>query len=347
MKSVGRFRLLGAAPFCLFFSSAFAQQPLPAPAAANPDIHLDVVVAGKSGPPVGNLQQQDFKVLDDNTAQPILSFQAVGGSQVPAEVFLVVDEVNTAFQNVAYERGQIDKFLRANGGQLAHPTTLVIFTDTGTQIQEKATTDGNALSAMLDHQAIGLRDIRRSTGIYGADERLQLSIQALQALVSKESGVAGRKLVLWISPGWPILSGPGIILDAKQQQGIFASVVQMSTVLRQNRITLYAIDALGVLEGPGRTYYYEDYLKGVTKPGEANIGDLSLQVLARQSGGMALSSSDVNGLLQQSVADLDSYYQITFRGRPAEKADEYHPIKVEVDKPGVTARTRMGYYAQP
>ena len=27
--------------------------------------------------------------------------------------------------------------------------------------------------------------------------------------------------------------------------------------------------------------------------------------------------------------------------------DEYHTLEVKVDKPGLTARTRTGYYAQP
>ena len=37
-------------------------------------------------------------------------------------------------------------------------------------------------------------------------------------------------------------------------------------------------------------FLYQDYVKGVSKPSQAVIGDLSLQALAEQTGGMALNS---------------------------------------------------------
>ena len=92
-------------------------------------IYLDVVVTPKSGPPVANLQQQDFVILDNKTPQHITSFQAFGGSQDPIQVVLVIDAVNISYESLAYEREQIDKFLRTNGGRLAAPTALAFFTE--------------------------------------------------------------------------------------------------------------------------------------------------------------------------------------------------------------------------
>ncbi len=107
-------------------------QSAPSPASR---IYLDVVVTPKSGPPVANLQQQDFVILDNKTPQHATSFQAFGGSQEPIEVVLVIDAVNISYQNLSFEREQIDKFLRANGGRLTQPTALAFFTDAGTQMQ--------------------------------------------------------------------------------------------------------------------------------------------------------------------------------------------------------------------
>jgi VWFA-related protein len=124
---------------------------------AQPDagkIYLDVVVTPKSGPPVAGLQQQDFTLFDNKTARPITSFKALGGPQAPVEVVLLVDAVNTDYQTVAYEREQIELFLKANDGHLAHPVSLAIFTDTGTQIQQAFSSDGNLLSAALDNFTI-------------------------------------------------------------------------------------------------------------------------------------------------------------------------------------------------
>jgi VWFA-related protein len=325
----------------------FAQhntQPTSAPPSR---IDLDVVVTPKSGPPVAGLQQQDFTIFDNKSPQRIASFQARSGSQDPVHVILVIDAVNTAYQTIAYERGQIDKFLRANGGRLAQPMTLAFFTDKGTQIEQGLSTDGNGLSESFDHYDIGLRDIRRSSQ-YQANDRFQLSMTALREIVEQAAKLPGRKMILWVSPGWPILSGPRIDLDYKQQNQIFSTVVGLSTQLRQARITLYSVDPLGSNEGVARTLYYQDFLKGVSKPSQVNVGDLSLQVLAVQSGGQALASSnDVGSLLEKCMADTQAYYELSFVPAQADRRDEYHNLLVQVAKPGLTARTRTGYYAQP
>jgi VWFA-related protein len=339
-----RFTLLAV---LLSATAAHAQQTTQLPAPASSEVQLDVVVTPKSGPPIAELRQQDFTVLDNKAPQSITSFKTMGGNDAPVKIIIVVDAVNAYYQTVAYERTEISKFLKANGGHLAHPTALAFFTDTGTQIQNNFTSDGNALDTVLDKYTIGLRTIQRSQGFYGANDRTQLSLNAIRSLAEREASTPGRKLVLWISPGWPILSGPGIQLDAKQQDQIFANVVNLSTQLRQNHVTLYSIDSIGANENLLRADYYQSFLKGVSKPGQTQIGDLSLQVLAVQSGGLALNSTGVSELLQRCVRDADAYYELTFASPRGDNKNEYHSLDVKVDKPGLTARTRAGYYAQP
>jgi VWFA-related protein len=331
---------------CLAAFSAAQQQTPPTPGAPS-TIDLDVVVTPKSGPPVADLQQQDFTVLDNKTPRQITSFHAVGGSQAPIHVIIVIDAVNVPYQSVAYTRGEIDKFLHANGGQLAYPTQLAFFVDKGMQIQGAFSTDGNELSTSLDQYAVGLRDIRRSSQWEGRD-RFQLSINALTSLVDSESKLPGRKMILWVSPGWPLLSGPGVRIDNKQQNQIFSLIVQLSTQMREGGMTLYNVNPIGASEGVGRTFYYQDFLKGISKPGQVALGDLSLQVIATQSGGLALfGSNDIGSFLQQCVADGKAYYELSFEPPTADHRDEYHHIEVRVAKPGLTVRTRDGYYLQP
>lgn len=346
----------------LFFAltvagTAIAQEPVsgaavePTQQVAPPDPHhiiLDTVVTPKSGLPVGGLQQSDFTILDNKVTQPIKSFQAFSGSQEPVEVVLLVDAVNTDYMRISYERQQIDNFLRANGGHLAHPTSLAIFTDTKTEMQPQTTTDGNALAAALDQSEIGLREIRRDSGFWGAEDRMTLSLQALQTVVSKEGPRPGRKVILWISPGWPYLSGAHVYLDGKQQQAIYAQIMSISTILRRAGITLYSVDPLGSGENPGYQFYYQEFLKGVSKPSQTAPGDLSLQVLAIQSGGLALTASnDIAGQIEHAIADLAAYYEISFDAPPGDQPNQYHQLEVRVDKPGVTAHTRTGYYSTP
>ncbi len=328
-------------------AAAPAQQNSPQVQAGGGKIYLDVTVSPKSGPPVADLQQQDFTLLDNNSPQAITSFAAVTGRQAPVQVVLVIDAINTDAREIGYERIQIDKFLRTDGGHLAFPVAIAVATDTGVKVAENFSSDGNALSAAMDHDQIGLRDIGRSAGFYGATERLQYSLQALSQLAVREPHQA-RKILLWVSPGWPLLSGPEVELDSKQQAGIFAQIVELSTQLREARVTLYNVNPIGAGESVFRGTYYEEFLKGVSKPSQVNLGNLGLQVLAIQSGGLALEfNNDLPALLQQCISDVAPYYEISFAAPTAEHPDEYHRIEIKVAKPGLIARTNQGYYAKP
>lgn len=332
---------------------AAGQQAGPAPLKTRKEpppphtIHLDVVVTSKSRGPVSGLQEKDFTVLDNKVAQPITSFAAYDGSQEPLEMIVLIDNVNSGFDIVAQERMGIEKFLRANDGNLAHPTALAILTDRGIETQQAYSHDGNGLANALDKYDTSLRIINRSAGVEGAAEQFEDSLKALRMLVTYESSRPGRKMILWVSPGWPLLSGPNINLSYQQQEGIFNDITWLSTQLRESQTTICNVNPLGVDEGPGQTFMYEQYLNGVTKPGDDQMANLALQVLATQTGGLVLSSSDIAASLKQCVADTGAYYRISFEPPPAKRRDVYHRVEVKVAQPGLTARTSTGYYAEP
>jgi VWFA-related protein len=337
-------RLLLMVPMLYGWSLAQESAAPPMPVT---DLHLDVVVTAKNGVPVAQLQQKDFTLFDNKAPQAITSFRALG-KEAPVEAIFVIDAVNLGAVAMSYERDQLNKFLLANGGELARPTSLAVLTDTGIEAQGGGTRDGKILAQSLDRIETGLRSVGRSTGFYGAEERLDISLKSFRLLLDQESKRPGRKLMIWISPGWPLLSGVRVDLTSKQQAGIFAEIVDLSTRLRQANVTLYAVDPLGTNEGMERRVYYQSFTKGISKPGQTDAGDLGLQVLATQSGGLVLNSSnDITALMKQAVDDASAFYEITFAPSPGEHAREYHSIDVRVDQPGLTARTRQGYYAQP
>jgi VWFA-related protein len=341
------------APACIFAQTpaSSAPQPANAPQSTN-KIVLDVVVnprSAYSAPPVANLSPSNFTLLDNKVPQPITSFRAVSrGQEPPTQVLLVVDAINAPYQSIAYARPQIDKFLQANGGHLAYPTSIVVANETGTQMQPVPSTDGNAVSAVFDKYEVGLRAIRRDAGFYGATDRVQVSLQSLSSLLARERATPGRKIILWISPGWALLSGPRVQLTYNQSRQIFAEIVDLSTQLRQSNTTLYSINPIGAGEGVMAVNYYQTFLKGIQKPSQAQIGDLGLQVLAVQSGGRSFNSdNDITGQLQAALADTTAYYELTFTPPPADHPDAFHQIDVKLNDSNLTARTRNGYYALP
>jgi VWFA-related protein len=155
--------------------------------------------------------------------------------------------------------------------------------------------------------------------------------------------------VIWISPGWPLLSGPRVQLTGKEQEGLFKTIVALSDAMRQSRITLYSIDPLGLSDSRGlRALRYQNYVKGVKRASQVSIGNLALQVLAEQSGGRAIQyDNDIGSEIVTSIADTSAYYVVSFDGLPGDGPNEYHALEMKIDKPGLKARTRAGYYAQP
>jgi VWFA-related protein len=322
--------------------------PSPAAAATDRNIRIDVVVADKSGAPVGGLEQKDFTLLDNSMAEPMTSFKAVSMGQEPVEVILLMDAVNTRFDTVAYERDQVEKFLRAGDAKMPHPMTIAYLTDKGVQIEKGFSKDGNVLAGIVDGYATGLRQITRSTGYWGATERLQISLTGIHELTAYAKTLPGRKVIVWISPGWPLLSGVRQDLDNKQQAQIFHDIVSFSNEMRDARLTIYNINPRGVGEPLLRANYYQEFVKGIRKQSQTQIGNLGLQVLAVQSGGLTLeSSNDISASLSRCIGETESWYEMTLAMPPAEQPNEYHHLEIKVDKPGLAARTRDGYYAQP
>jgi VWFA-related protein len=309
-------------------------------------ITLDVVVTDKSGQPVSGLQAADFTVLDNKRPVSLASFKAAGAggqSDAPVEAILVVDALNTGLPTVAKARQSLESLFKENHGRLPLPTSLVLLSQEGFTLSDHPTQDGKTLTDFLDKNPTLLRE-HRGSAIEVNEERWDLSMRALPAIAAEEGKRPGRKLLIWISEGWSSFSALSGMLTNRQQQGIFSTIVQVSTALRQAHVTLYSVDPTGA--GQFQRHGAELF-QPVTTEKRVDPGNLLLQVIAVQSGGLELyGSNDVGEMAAQCMADAASYYEITLDASVAAHADEYHSIDVQVNKPGLKARTRMGYYAQ-
>jgi VWFA-related protein len=331
-----------------FAQQSAAHQPAALNGPSGNQIDLNVVVAGKSGSPVIGLEQQDFTILDNKVPQKITSFQALDGTQGSIEATIVIDAVNSEYHHIPYERDQIDRFLRADQGELRYPTSIVLLTDTGMETIADFSKDGNQLSAALDKYTVGFRFLTRAAGFYGAADRFQISLDGLHQLARRQAPLPGRKIMLWVSPGWPLLSGPEVFLDNKERQQLFADIVNLSTDLRRDRITVYSIDPAGMLDSLSRDTYWENFTNAVSKPGQAQIGNLGLQVVTVQSGGVVFSfNNDLTALLERCLADTRASYEIAFEPPAGTRANEYHHLEIRIAKHGLKARTWQGYYSEP
>src|SRR5208282_3143406 len=195
------------------------------------------------------------------------------GRQAPLEVVLLIDAVNIGPRDVAAAREGIKRFLKADGGRLAHPTAVAILTDDGIYFPEDFSQDGNAIGTALDHYTIPLRSINSTTD-HEAGERAQMTLLVLGQLVTREGSRPGRKIIIWCAPAELLIFGPKNMLDAKLEQQVFGNLVDTSTHLREARITLYSVDPLADI-GVGADDW-KAYRKGVSEPSEVRMENLAL-----------------------------------------------------------------------
>lgn len=310
-------------------------------------LRLDVVVADKTGQTISNLRQADFTLLDNDRKQQLLSFQRVSGRNrtldAGVQIIFVLDAVNNSANSVGYARQQLEKFLRLDDGHLSWPTLVILFTDTATRIEPAPTRDGNALASVLESNPTGMRALGRSA----ADDHADLSLSTLNRIVELLKHQPGRKFVIWLSSGWPLLQTA--YLTETVERGIFGNIVDLTDELQKARITLYALDPLGMADAREmRAFNYESFLKPLRAWNEAEYGNLALQVLTVQSGGLVLNSSnDISSEIANCLNDAKAYYTLVFNAASALHPDEFHRVLVQVGVPGLKVRSRSGYYAQP
>jgi VWFA-related protein len=363
--------------------------------APNPQLTLDVVVTDGAGNPVSGLQSQDFTVLDNKKTSKLVSFQAETASAARAdfavEILLVVDAINASFASVTLAQDRIKTFLRQNGGHLAQPVSIVFVSDSEPKMKDAGGSDPKSTMALqrreafvhripasqnglllikaLDQNGPSLHRILEAEGKEGQSERVRLSLVALNFIATAEAAKPGRKILIYISPGWPLMSES----NAKTKEQLFDSVLYFSDVLRDARITLYNINPEGVAVGPQMTLgfsdpgviqrgsligmprppadvgpgYYESFYKGVSTAKQADVNDLALQVLAHQSGGLVLEgNNNIERQIARCAGEAAAFYVLSYDFPAAKSPDQYHDLVVTVDKPGLAARARTGFYVR-
>jgi hypothetical protein len=98
-----------------------------------------------------------------------------------------------------------------------------------------------------------------------------------------------------------------------------------------------------------QTTCQDNYMKGADQFKKVDYGHLLLPVLALQSGGQNVwgANREVSPSINKFIQDAKAYYILTFIPPPAAHPNELHSIEVQVDKPGLKARTSTIFYAQP
>jgi VWFA-related protein len=316
-------------------------------------IRLDVVVTDKSGNPVAGLRQQDFTLRDNGQPRKMVSFQAFDGITAkpdPAvEIILVIDELTMPALQLSIAEHEAENFLCRNQGNLGQHVSIYRINPEGLSASAQPSIDGNLLAdeiarRRLPHVIWKTSQVSESLASGAVTSNPLHSLIALGSIAIEERRRPGRKLLFWLGPGWTF--------NALGAIGVFDFVTELSTRLREARIDVWTTTESSFYD-PSRNVVptphpiYQEYLEGVT-PEMVDSSYLSLYVIATQSGGgMMETRNDLAGLISKRVEQANTFYSMTFDPPRTNKVDEYHALKLEVDKPDLAAYTRTGYFDEP
>ena len=335
------------------------QKPLAPLSATDPVVRdglfsIDVVVAGAAGNPVSDLAPRDFTLLDNGQPAKIRTMHnSLEASEPAPELIFVLDTFNLPPQQLKLTESAIVHFLRRNNGRLEAACFLYLLTRDGLFSSSKPTRDGNMLATEVE-QHKSPRTVWRSgrnsdPGSLGAwevrSQRNPLSLRALGSIAIDQREIAGRKVAVWIGPGWPVLG----VADSD-----FDEITELSTRLRDARITLDSVTVWPNPEAPA--FDYHNYLEPPRSQKDMRPERMALQVIATHTGGLVLDLSgginrDLDREIERCVEEERSFYTLTFNPPHTYRMDEFHDIRVEVRegvaRPALTVRAPTGYYNEP
>jgi len=307
------------------------------PAAAPAEIQharlnkLNVVALDAQGQPVAGLRSADFQLFEDGKRQDIAFFRFTNrsGAQWHATVVLIdllserlvtesiiAQQVADSLKNLESSDGLYLYLLTARGD--LYPIHPLPKPDTeATPAAEPWTRNAapmlqTALKDLVHLKPVDDRDIK---------VRFDLSMRVLRDLRSRMAVVTGRKNLVWVTRGIPIVG-----FSATAQSGLdFTDPLRwFGEELQQAQIVMYTVDQSEA--GSGTAEGTLDEFTSIT-------------------GGRGYSSGRASDAIQQAITDSRANYQIDYYSAALEPNGKHHKIRVTCGRKGVRLQTEHGFYA--
>ena len=314
---------------------------------------LDGVLIDSKGNAVTDLKREDFTITEDNTPQQVRNFESPGrftptpditidstadldrlAPRAPVNIVLL-DEFNTRFEDMAFARYSLKKWLEKQPDKLDTPTMLVAVDLQHFVVLRDYTQNKDEIITALDHHFAAYP--WQAHQFAWVAERYTTAFYTLRRVAEASIGHQGHKNMIWLGRGFPTIDRSRFSID--DEHHVFTAVQETVNELRDARITLYTIDPAGVMIDPGA------YGNGAALFAPFG-GDPDFQSLARSTGGRNLyGRNDVDAEIGTSIRDGASIYTLTYR--PTDQnydPTKFRKIKVTVDRPGLTFVTRQGYF---
>lgn len=283
---------------------------------------------------------------------------------------ILFDRLNTSFEDQKQARDQILRFLARV--QPADRIALYVLESDVVSVLHDFTSDASRLVRVLNRY-LGTTSIELAasdatvpefarTGSAAEDAETEAWLQratqavsnhylraradsttaALEALANHLAGIRGRKNLIWVSSGFPIviqdpLSGP---------QTMIRPINRATRAINNAHVAVYPVDARGLIGAftttPGST------TPVFTTLGNTRLNIDTMQTIAESTGGRAFFNTNAIGdAVRRAIDDSRVSYALGYYPSLAKWDSSFQKIDVKVNRSGLDVRHRKGYLALP
>jgi len=334
---------------------------------------LDVVVHDKKGNLVSGLSKGDFAVTEDGVPQAIRSFETTEQHRMPAPAapgeaqvrstadlkkigdapvtILVLDELNTPWQDMSSVRQALEKYLAAQPAVMVQPTALMFVGSNKFAVIQDFTQDRTAMQAALKKHFPSLpTQLMLDDGSAQAAPRMSQTLGSLVQIAEATQSYPGRKNIIWVGRGFPSLNSQAVD-DDEAMQKIYEGIRKTTSKMMAARVTLNTIDP--TMLSPAIDDDEDDLVETLSSDNQGQGlqtgGDVNFTALAPATGGRTFWLDNfVDKEIATSMADGNTYYTLSYS--PTNKAEDpkaLRKIHIIMRDPSLKATTRDGYFAEP
>lgn len=218
---------------------------------------------------------------------------------------------------------------------------------------------GGSNSSIFEDIAYMMDRFERESENFSRDTRIAASLSAVEEIARFMSGQKGRKVLLWFSTGFPfsVVGDSPSSMEAERNYG--ERIRRTINLLNDAHVATYTIDAGGLVpESLG-----DPSLSGRDQDGKIHHGidvnrSLSadtfqrfsthdaLETIAVDTGGTYFGNrNDLDNAIKSAMRESSSFYMVGYYPSNRRWDKKFREIKLQVNRPGVQARYRRGYFA--
>lgn len=335
-------------------SAGAATQAVPTFQVSSKLVYLDVTVLDrKNHPVVSGLTKDDFLITEDKRPQTIFSFEPPDAHTLSSDgqnpagkapvTILVLDQLNSRFQDFAYIRWEANRYLQSQPKELPSPTELMIVGQNSLELVQSFTRDRGELEEALQHIPAAL-PYKQMLAAFGG-ERIQQSFDALEQIALACQGIPGRKNVLWLGVG-----GPGVntlFLPAGVSKPLLQYAHSVTNMMVDARMTLFVMyPGLRVHQAEFNPSTMDSTIDLPDNDPFGPTGQINFGLFANETGGeLFYNRNDVDGEMKEAEVIGSAYYTLTYQPHGGDDDGRFRRIRVTMRDPNLHVVTKAGYYA--